>query len=167
MEEQNDPPKIPDSEEEEGLIIGDETDAGEAGELPIEPEEATGNELVPSEEPEATSDSSTGMDMDFDDLPDPPGGGFAGDSNEGQSDDTHSLEAVFDVPVKVQAVLGRAKMPISELVAMHPGYVFELDRRVGEPIDILVNDRMIARGEIVMIDGALGVTLTEIVKQDT
>lgn len=77
-----------------------------------------------------------------------------------------SLEAVFDVPVKVQAVLGRARMPIAELVSMRPGYVFELDRRVGEAIDILVNDRLIARGEVVMIDGALGVTLTEIVRQD-
>jgi flagellar motor switch protein FliN/FliY len=76
-----------------------------------------------------------------------------------------TLEAVFDVPVKVQAVLGRARMPIAELVSMRPGYVVELDRRVGEAIDILVNNRLIARGEIVMIDGSLGVTLTEIVKQ--
>jgi flagellar motor switch protein FliN/FliY len=83
-----------------------------------------------------------------------------------EEDGGPSLQAVYDVPVRVQAVLGRARMPISELVAMHPGHVFELDRRVGEPIDVLVNDRLIARGEIVMIDGLLGVTLTEIVKSD-
>ena len=63
-------------------------------------------------------------------------------------------------------MLGRAKMPIAELVAMRPGYVVELDRRVGEPIDILVHDRLIARGEIVLIDGSLGVTLTEIVRSE-
>jgi len=170
MEEQNDPPEIPKSEDEEGLIPVDEAALDGTEDMPVAPEEGAGNELVPSDEPPAASGEPTGMDMDFDDLPDPPGGGFneelgGGDTNA-QGSDGHALDAVFDVPVKVQAVLGRAKMPISELVAMHPGYVFELDRRVGEPIDILVNDRMIARGEIVMIDGALGVTLTEIVKQD-
>jgi len=77
------------------------------------------------------------------------------------------LEAVFDVPVRVQAVLGRARMPISELMAMKPGFIIELDRRIGEPVDILVNNRLIARGEVVMIDNMLGVTLTEIVRQDS
>ncbi|GAA0750863.1 flagellar motor switch protein FliN [Sphingomonas sp. ABOLD] len=76
------------------------------------------------------------------------------------------LEAVHDVPVKVQAVLGRARMPIGDLLALSAGTVLELDRRVGEPVDIFVNDRLIARGEVVLIDNALGVTLTEIVRPD-
>lgn len=76
------------------------------------------------------------------------------------------LEAVFDVPVKVQAVLGRSRMEIGELMRLRPGDVVELDRRVGEPVDIYVNNRLIARGEVVLIDNALGVTLTEIVRQD-
>jgi flagellar motor switch protein FliN len=76
------------------------------------------------------------------------------------------LQAVFDVPVKVQAVLGRARMDIGELMKLKTGDVVELDRRVGEPVDIFVNNRMIARGEVVLIDSALGVTLTEIVRQD-
>ena len=76
------------------------------------------------------------------------------------------LEAVHDVPVKVQAVLGRTRMPVGELLQLGPGHVLELDRRVGEPVDIFVNDRLIARGEVVLIDGALGVTLTEIVRAD-
>lgn len=76
------------------------------------------------------------------------------------------LEAVFDVPVKVQAVLGRSRMEIGELMRLKPGDVVELDRRVGEPVDIYVNNRLIARGEVVLIDNALGVTLTEIVRQD-
>lgn len=76
------------------------------------------------------------------------------------------LQAVFDVPVKVQAVLGRSRMDIGELLRLKTGDVVELDRRVGEPVDIFVNNRLIARGEVVLIDSALGVTLTEIVRQD-
>lgn len=76
------------------------------------------------------------------------------------------LEAVFDVPVRVQAVLGRARMSVAELIQMGPGHVVELDRKVGEPVDIFVNNRLIARGEVVMIDNSLGVTLTEIVRQE-
>lgn len=78
----------------------------------------------------------------------------------------HDLEAVFDVPVTVQAVLGRSRMEISKLMALKAGQVVDLDRRVGEPVDVFVNNRLIARGEIVLIDSALGVTLTEIVRQD-
>lgn len=76
------------------------------------------------------------------------------------------LHAVFDVPVKVQAVLGRSRMDIGQLMRLKNGDVVELDRRVGEPVDIFVNNRLIARGEVVLIDSALGVTLTEIVRQD-
>lgn len=76
------------------------------------------------------------------------------------------LQAVFDVPVKVQAVLGRSRMDIGTLLRLKPGAVVELDRRVGEPVDIFVNNRLIARGEVVLIDSALGVTLTEIIRQD-
>ena len=76
------------------------------------------------------------------------------------------MAAVHDVPVKVQAVLGRSRMPIGELLRLRSGMVVELDRRVGEPVDIFVNDRLIARGEVVMIDNSLGVTLTEIVRPD-
>jgi flagellar motor switch protein FliN len=76
------------------------------------------------------------------------------------------LEAVFDVPVRVQAVLGRSTMEVSQLLKLAPGTVIELDRRVGEAIDIFVNNRLVARGEVVLVDDHLGVTMTEIVKQD-
>jgi flagellar motor switch protein FliN/FliY len=80
--------------------------------------------------------------------------------------DLVDLHAVLDVPVRVQAVLGRARMPIGELLRLRAGMVIELDRRVGEPVDISVNDRLIARGEVVLIDDSLGITLTEIVQPD-
>lgn len=78
----------------------------------------------------------------------------------------HDLEAIYDVPVKVQAVLGRARMPIGDLLKLQIGTIVELDRRVGEPVDVFVNNRLIARGEVVLIDNILGVTLTEIVRED-
>ncbi len=74
------------------------------------------------------------------------------------------LESVLDVPVKVSAVLGKKRIAIADLMALDAGSVIELDRRVGEPIDLYINDTLIARGELVMIDGALGVTMTEIVR---
>jgi flagellar motor switch protein FliN len=76
------------------------------------------------------------------------------------------LEAVFDVPVQVSAVLGHARMEINDLLKMGPGTVLELDRKVGEAIDIYVNNRLVARGEVVLVEEKLGVTMTEIIKAE-
>jgi flagellar motor switch protein FliN/FliY len=74
------------------------------------------------------------------------------------------LEAVFDVPVRISVILGRAKIPVASLMKMDVGSVVELDRQVGEAVDIYINDRLVARGEIVLVENRLGVTMTEIVK---
>ncbi|MEI9996577.1 MAG: flagellar motor switch protein FliN [Rhizomicrobium sp.] len=74
------------------------------------------------------------------------------------------LEAVFDVPVTVSAVLGKSSMEVSQLLKLGKGTVVELDRKVGEAIDIYVNDRLVARGEVVLVEDRLGVTMTEIIK---
>mgnify|MGYP002477334243 FL=1 len=76
------------------------------------------------------------------------------------------LEAVFDVPVQLSAVLGHTKMKVSDLLHLDTGIVMELDRKVGEAIDVYVNDRLIARGEVVLVEDKLGVTMTEIIKAD-
>ena len=77
------------------------------------------------------------------------------------------LAPVFDVPVHISAVLGKASMSVAQLLKLGAGSVLELDRRVGEAIDIYVNNRLVARGEVVMVDDSrLGVTMTEIVKTD-
>ena len=77
------------------------------------------------------------------------------------------LEAVYDIPVTVSAVLGKATMQVSQLLKLGRGAVVELDRKLGEAIDIYVNNRLVARGEVVMVDDTrLGVTMTEIVKAD-
>ncbi|AKR56836.1 flagellar motor switch protein FliN [Youhaiella tibetensis] len=74
------------------------------------------------------------------------------------------LEAVFDVPVRVSVVLGRTRMPVANLLRLDTGSIIELDRQVGEAIEIYVNDRLVARGEIVLVENRLGVTMTEIIK---
>src|SRR3954467_8691604 len=74
------------------------------------------------------------------------------------------LEAVFDVPVTVSAVLGKSAMEVSQLLKLGKGTILELDRKVGEAIDIYVNDRLVARGEVVLVEDRLGVTMTKIIK---
>ena len=77
------------------------------------------------------------------------------------------LEAVYDIPVQISAVLGRATMQVSQLLKLGRGAVVELDRKLGEAVDIYVNNRLIARGEVVMVeDNRIGITMTEIVKSD-
>ena len=85
---------------------------------------------------------------------------------EGEEDahNAADLEAVFDVPVNVSAILGKAHMEVSELLRLGRGAVVELDRKVGEAIDIYVNNRLVARGEVVVVEDRLGVTMTEIIK---
>ena len=94
----------------------------------------------------------------------------AGDGNAENSDvdpNVKGLEAVFDIPVQVSAVLGKATMQVNQLLKLGRGAVVELDRKVGEAVDIYVNNRLVARGEVVIVDERLGVTMTEIIKSDT
>lgn len=85
---------------------------------------------------------------------------------EGQVRTAVELEPVFDVPVRVQAVLGKSSLEVNQLLKLAPGAVIELDRKVGEAIDIYVNNRLVARGEVVLVEDHLGVTMTEIIKID-
>ncbi len=85
-------------------------------------------------------------------------------TGDGEERFAADLEAVFDVPVHVSAVLGKTHMEVSQLLKLGRGAVVELDRKVGEAIDIYVNNRLVARGEVVVVDERLGVTMTEIIK---
>ncbi len=80
--------------------------------------------------------------------------------------DNITLEAVSDIPVNISVVLGRTSMQVQQLLKLGRGAVVELDRKVGEPVDILVNGRMVARGEVVVVEDKIGVTMTEIIKAD-
>lgn len=75
------------------------------------------------------------------------------------------VEAVYDVEIEVAAVLGTAKMPISQILKLGRGAVVELNRKVGEAIELYANNRLVARGEIVVVEDKLGVTMTEIIKK--
>src|ERR1700748_1360100 len=102
-------------------------------------------------------------DMELAELGD--GGGTNGGGHAPRG--ARELEAVYDIPVTVSAVLGKATMQVSQLLKLGRGAVVELDRKLGEAIDIYVNNRLVARGEVVMVDDSrLGVTMTEIVKTD-
>jgi len=91
--------------------------------------------------------------------------------NEAGSTGRHtggSVDTVLRIPVVMQVVLGSATMPVANLMKLGRGAVVPLDQRVGEPVDIVVNGRVIARGEVVVVDddtSRFGVSLTEIVSQ--
>ncbi len=89
-------------------------------------------------------------------------GSIFGDSPE----DNITLEAVSDIPVSISVVLGKTSMQVQQLLKLGRGAVVELDRKVGEPVDILVNNRLVARGEVVVVEDKIGVTMTEIIKAD-
>ena len=100
-------------------------------------------------------------------LEDFDGPGVHGASADDEGDKTAvDLAPVFDVPVNISAVLGKSYMSVSQLLKLGQGSVLELDRKVGEAIDIYVNNRLVARGEVVVVDDRLGVTMTEIIKSE-
>lgn len=74
------------------------------------------------------------------------------------------LEALYNIPVKVSAILGKTQIKVSQLMKLNRGAIIELDKKVGEAIDIYVNNNLVARGEVVVVDDRLGITMTEIVK---
>lgn len=119
------------------------------------------------------------QNLDFEDLDaENLAGGSAAETNDAPADSSSlpevgdlprgakDLEAVYDIPVQVSAVLGKSTMQVSELLKLGRGAVVELDRKVGEAIDIYVNNRLVARGEVVVVEDRLGVTMTEIIKTD-
>ena len=87
-------------------------------------------------------------------------------ASEGPPATVSDLEAVYNIPVEVSAILGKSTMQVAQLLKLGRGAVVELDRKVGEAIDIYVNNRLVARGEVVVVEDRLGVTMTEIIKSE-
>ena len=115
----------------------------------------------------------SGQDLAFEDLGGAPAaaqdgapilGSFV--EQEYKPKSSAELEAVYDIPVHVSAILGRATMQVNQLLKLGRGAVIELDRHIGEPIDIFVNNRLVARGEVVVVEDRLGITMTEIIKTE-
>jgi flagellar motor switch protein FliN/FliY len=118
-----------------------------------------GKEVSPLELDEIEGDGRAAKPSDEDDSWDEPPADIPDKPRSAQD-----LEAVYDIPVRVSAVLGKSSMQVNELLKLGRGAVVELDRKVGEAIDIYVNDRLVARGEVVVVDDRLGITMTEIIK---
>jgi len=76
-----------------------------------------------------------------------------------------SMELVLDIPVDVAVELGRTRKLVREVLAMVPGSVVELDRQAGEPVDVMVNGKLLARGEVVVIDENFGVRISEVISR--
>lgn len=92
---------------------------------------------------------------------------FDEDGKTTERETTGSVGAIYNVPVDVQVVLGSTSMLVAQLLKLGRGAVVELERKVDEPVEVMVNHRLVARGEVVIVeDQRLGVTLTEIVRTD-
>tara|TARA_Y100001960_G_scaffold328785_1_gene418447 strand:+ start:1060 stop:1443 length:384 start_codon:yes stop_codon:yes gene_type:complete len=122
----------------------------EDSELELENLEEQNEDADPSSEPNSVQAASDTNEQEASDLP----------------QTSKDLEAVYDIPVQVSAVLGKSTMQVSQLLKLGRGAIVELDRKVGEAIDIYVNNRLVARGEVVVVEDRLGVTMTEIIKTD-
>jgi flagellar motor switch protein FliN/FliY len=91
-------------------------------------------------------------------------GGDAGAASKPQgSPPVQSLDFILDIPLKVTVELGRAKMAIREILQLAQGSVIELSKFAGEPLEVLVNDKLIARGEVVVVNEKFGIRLTDII----
>ncbi|MBU0481462.1 MAG: flagellar motor switch protein FliN [Proteobacteria bacterium] len=86
---------------------------------------------------------------------------------EGRTDKAGSqnLDFLLDIPLKVSVELGRAKMIINKLLQLTQGSVVELDKAAGEPVDILVNDKLLGKGEVIVVNDRFGIRITEIISQ--
>ena len=124
-----------------------------------------GGAMVPGDDVTLAPDAQVPL-QDLNATGAPPTDDIGYHEDENASRIAADLEAVFDVPVQVSAVLGRARMDVGELLKLGPGAVLELDRKVGEAIDIYINNRLVARGEVVLVEEKLGVTMTEMIKAE-
>ncbi|MCP1222674.1 flagellar motor switch protein FliN [Acetobacter orientalis] len=87
----------------------------------------------------------------------------AGEQDAKANAASEQMEAMYEIPVKITAIIGTATMPVNQLLKLGRGAVVELDRKLGEAVDIYANNRLIARGEVVVVDdNHIGVTMTEI-----
>ncbi|MBH25879.1 MAG: flagellar motor switch protein FliN [Myxococcales bacterium] len=85
------------------------------------------------------------------------------DSNSGRSGGFDNIDFILDIPLEVTVRLGSAKLPIKELLELGAGSVIELNRLAGDPLEVLVNNKLVARGEAVVVNDKFGIRLTEII----
>jgi flagellar motor switch protein FliN/FliY len=92
-----------------------------------------------------------------------PAGGIGAEPAKSAGPSVHSLDFVLDIPLKVTVELGRARLPVRDILQLTQGSVVELSKFAGEPLEVLVNDKLIARGEVVVVNEKFGIRLTDII----
>lgn len=117
---------------------------------------------------EETQDQAQDASMELEELTSEPGATPPAtlDEDDLANRQAADLQAVFEVPVSVSAILGKTTMEVADLLKLEKGSVVELDRKVGEAVEIYINNRLIARGEVVVQEERLGITMTEIIKDE-
>ncbi|MFO7831284.1 MAG: flagellar motor switch protein FliN [Desulfuromonadaceae bacterium] len=106
------------------------------------------------EKPEQSTSAQTGQTG---------GNASAEKGTQSGSENIKNLELLLDIPLDVSVEVGRSRMLVRDLLQMDEGYVVELGKQANEPLDVYVNSRLIARGEVVMVDDKLGLRLTDVV----
>jgi flagellar motor switch protein FliN/FliY len=86
--------------------------------------------------------------------------------NKGANGGSRNMDLVLDIPMQVTVQVGAARMLIRELLQLGQGSVIELDKLAGEPMEVLVNDKLVARGEVVVVNEKFGIRLTDVVSTD-
>jgi flagellar motor switch protein FliN len=86
--------------------------------------------------------------------------------NENGTDKNYDFDLILDIPLEVRVELGRSKMLVNDLLQLGQGSIFELDKKVGDQIDIYVSDKLLARGEVVVVEEKFGIRLTDIISPD-
>jgi len=76
------------------------------------------------------------------------------------------IDAIGDIPVEISVVLGETNISVEQLLKLGEGAIIELNRKVGEPVELYVNQRCVAKGEVVVVEGKIGITMTEILKAE-
>ncbi len=143
--------------EESTQNIGAEVEAAAAAaaqEAPAQPVAAPAEEAAAGEGDTATGDGAA------------VGGATAGGATAGGAASTNpvqSLDFILDIPLKVTVELGRTRMSIREILELGQGSVFELTKLAGEPLEVLVNEKLVARGEVVVVNEKFGIRLTDII----
>src|SRR5881394_3426805 len=90
-------------------------------------------------------------------------GGLGQNPAQGEAEGVHSLDFILDIPLKVTVELGRTRMSVRDILQLAQGSVVELSKFAGEPLEVLVNDKLIARGEVVVVNEKFGIRLTDII----
>ena len=122
------------------------------------------NEDVEASENQDTGDGETAVDEKDGDITDGKDQADAeGEEASSGKEGTANLDLILDIPLTVTCELGRSKMLINDLLQLGQGSVIELTKLVGEPLEVLINEKLVARGEVVVVNEKFGVRLTDIV----